>query len=397
MSDQSPATALFLTGAPDTELHGRFQRAGLSGEECETLLKGRGDCLVYLEHLKTDQTGYLTAECRKLDAGFACNHPGAPESVFLRLERSRLVTLAADMARNFPEAGGLSACLGRIATGCRAARWELPGLSLDLGGTPLVMGILNVTPDSFYDGSLHFEPQRALDFAESMLDAGADIIDVGGESTRPGAEPVDQQEETSRVLPVIRGILERHPRAVISIDTYKADVARRAVEAGARIINDIGAGRLDRAMLGTVAETGAAWVAMHMRGVPRTMQTETHYDDLFGELTGFFTERLAAAENAGIANDRIALDPGIGFGKSAEANYELISHLDIFHSLGCPLLAGPSRKSFLGGDTRGERLEGTLAAVTVAVLRGATVVRVHDVAETVRTVRAAARFRDVRS
>lgn len=397
MSDKNLATALPLAGAREEELHERFRRSGLSGEESAILLKCRGECLVYLDCLNPDQIRYFDAESRKLDAGFVCSRLGGLSSAFLRVQRNRLETLAADMARNHPESGRLAGSLSRIATGRRAARWELPGLSLDLGGTPLVMGILNVTPDSFYDGGRHFEPRRALDYAESMLDAGADIIDVGGESTRPGAEPVDRDEEAARVLPVIRGILERRPDAVISIDTYKADIARLAVEAGAKIVNDIGAGRLDSSMLGAVAETGAAWVAMHMRGVPRTMQADTHYDDLPGELTGFFAGRLEAAGKAGIAVERIALDPGIGFGKSAEANYKLISCLDIFHSLGCPLLVGPSRKSFLGGESREARLEGTLAATTVAVLRGASVVRVHDVAATVRTVRAATMFRDVRS
>ncbi len=397
MSDKNIATALPLTGARANELHERFERAGLSDEDSAILLKYRGESLVYLECLEPDEAVYLKAESRKLGGEFLCGCRSGFSGAFLRIGKSRLEALAAEMARKYPESGRLAACLKRIATGWRAPRWELPGMSLDLGGTPLVMGILNVTPDSFYDGGRHFEPRQAIDYAESMLDDGADIIDVGGESSRPGAEPVEVGEEAARVLPVISGILERRPRAVISIDTYKADVARLAVEAGAKIVNDIGAGRLDRSMLGTVAETGAAWVAMHMRGVPRNMQADTHYDDLPGELTGFFSERLAAAESAGLTIDRIALDPGIGFGKSAGANYDLISSLDIFHSLGCPILVGPSRKSFLGGESREARLEGTLAAVTVAVLRGAAVLRVHDVAETVRTVRAATRFRDVSS
>ncbi|MCE5269861.1 dihydropteroate synthase [bacterium] len=275
-------------------------------------------------------------------------------------------------------------------------RWELPGASLDLGGVPLVMGILNVTPDSFYDGGRHFPPEAALAHATAMLEAGADIIDVGGESTRPGAAPVEDDEEAARVVPVIRAILERHPRAVLSVDTYKAAVARRAVEAGAKIVNDVGAGLLDPQMLPALAETGAAWVAMHMRGTPRTMQTDTHYGDLLGEIGEFFAGRLEAAERAGVPRGRVVLDPGIGFGKSAEDNYRLILGLERFRSLGCPLLVGPSRKSFLGGDDREKRLEGTLAAVTVAVLNGAAVLRVHDVAQAVRTVQIAARFRDCR-
>jgi len=274
--------------------------------------------------------------------------------------------------------------------------WELPGLSLNLGGVPLVMGILNVTPDSFYDGGRHFSPETAVNHATAMLESGADIIDVGGESTRPGAAPVNEEQEAARVVPVIRAILERHPAAVLSVDTYKASVARRAVEAGAKIVNDVGAGRLDPRMLPVLADTGAAWVAMHMRGTPRTMQTDTHYDDLLGEIGAFFAERLAAAEQAGIPRGRIVLDPGIGFGKSAEDNYRLILCLGEFRTLGCQLLVGPSRKSFLGGEDREKRLEGTLAAVTVAVLNGAAVLRVHDVAPTVRTVQIAARFRDCR-
>jgi dihydropteroate synthase len=272
-------------------------------------------------------------------------------------------------------------------------RWILEGngLRLELGRRTLVMGVLNVTPDSFSDGGAFLSPERALAHAERMAAEGADLIDIGGESTRPGADPVPVREELQRVIPVI----ERVAKSVsipISIDTSKAEVARQALLAGASMINDITALRGDPGMAGVAAATGAPVVLMHMRGDPRTMQARPSYHSLIDDIGRFFGDRLAALEKAGIRTERVILDPGLGFGKTVEHNLEIIRSLDRFSRFGRPLLVGPSRKSFVGKVLElpvAERLEGTAAAVTAAVLNGAAVVRVHDVREMVRVVRMA--------
>lgn len=243
----------------------------------------------------------------------------------------------------------------------------------------LLMGVLNVTPDSFSDGGLHASPRQAVDRARAMIDEGADIIDVGGESTRPGAQPVSEADEIGRVLPVLDALAAR-TSVPLSIDTRKAGVARRCVEAGAAVVNDVG-GLRDPAMLEVAAGTGASAVLMHMRGTPRTMQRDTAYGDVVGEVAAFLRERVEAARQAGVSE--IAVDPGLGFGKSARQCFEVLARLREIAGLGCPVLIGPSRKSFLGSlPSRlptGERLEGTLAAVAAGVMNGARIVRVHDV------------------
>jgi dihydropteroate synthase len=260
--------------------------------------------------------------------------------------------------------------------------------------------VLNVTPDSFSDGGRYLRLDRALAHAERMAEAGADLIDIGGESTRPGAPPVPLDEELRRVIPVIERVAARC-RLPISIDTSKAEVARRAIEAGAAMINDVTALLGDPAMAGVAAQAGVPVVLMHMRGTPRTMQRRPRYRALMDELLRFFRERIAAAVAAGIDRRRILIDPGIGFGKTLAHNLEILQRLDRLARLGRPILVGPSRKSFLGkltgqpighspgGQFDDRRLEGTAAAVTAAVLHGAHVVRVHDVAEMVRVVRVA--------
>jgi len=257
------------------------------------------------------------------------------------------------------------------------------------------MGVLNVTPDSFSDGGRYLRPDRALAHAQRMAEAGADLIDIGGESTRPGAPPVPLDEELRRVIPVIEKVAARC-RLPISIDTSKAEVARRAIGAGAAMINDVTALRGDPAMAGVAARAGVPVVLMHMRGAPATMQRRPRYRALMDDLARFFRERIAAAVAAGVDRRRIILDPGLGFGKTAAHNLEILRRLELLVRLGRPLLVGPSRKSFLGklldrpsGQSDHRRLEGTAAAVTAAVLHGAHVVRVHDVAEMVRVVRVA--------
>ena len=248
---------------------------------------------------------------------------------------------------------------------------------------PLVMGVLNITPDSFADHGRYFDHDAALAQARALVAAGTDLLDIGGESTRPFADPVSLEEELRRVLPVIE-ILAAELAVPISIDTYKAPVARAALEAGATLINDISALRFDPDMAPLAAAYQAPVVLMHMQGNPRDMQVRPHYDDLLGEIRDFFRERLHFAGSQGLTPDLLILDPGIGFGKTSQHNLEILNHLDVFVELGCPLLVGPSRKAFIGhltGQPAGEERDiGTLAALAVAVWRGARIVRTHNVA-----------------
>ena len=250
----------------------------------------------------------------------------------------------------------------------------------------LVMGILNVTPDSFSDGGAFTDLERAVTHARAMAAAGADIIDIGGESTRPGAVAVSAEEELRRVVPVI----ERLGGLTVSVDTRKAVVAERALAAGARIVNDVSALRFDARMVEIVRDSGAGVVLMHMQGTPETMQMEPRYDDVVAEVRDYLAERVAFAESSGIKKMQIAVDPGIGFGKTVEHNLALLSGLEEFVALGCPVLVGASRKAFIGkllGRESRERLAGSVAVAAWSVAQGARIVRVHDVAETVDAVR----------
>lgn len=251
-------------------------------------------------------------------------------------------------------------------------------LSLD---RPLIMGIVNVTPDSFSDGGLHLDPSAAIEGGRSLVAAGADLVDVGGESTRPGAAPVDAGVELSRVLPVVRGLVKSG--IVVSVDTAKAEVAAACLSEGAAVINDVTAGA-DPRMWETVAGHGAGYVAMHMRGTPRTMQVDPHYDDVVAEVASFLVTQSEAATAAGVDPAGIVIDPGIGFGKTAQHNLELLRRLPELVATGYPVLIGASRKAFLGVVTGVEdpsRRDVPTAAVTaLAVAWGAAGVRVHDVA-----------------
>jgi dihydropteroate synthase len=265
-----------------------------------------------------------------------------------------------------------------------------PGGELLLSRRVHVMGILNVTPDSFSDGGKWRETEAAFRRGLEMIDEGADVIDVGGESTRPGSDYVEADEEIRRVVPVIERLCREKPGVVVSVDTRKAPVARPALDAGARIVNDVSALRDDPALGGLAAERGAPVILMHMKGTPRNMQKDPQYDDLLGEVRAFFEDALARAEAAGIPRSRTILDPGIGFGKRLEDNLALLNRLDEFASLGRPVLVGASRKSFIGATLDlpvEERLEGTLAATALAVARGARIIRAHDVKANVRVVR----------
>ena len=250
-----------------------------------------------------------------------------------------------------------------------------------MGPDPVLMGILNVTPDSFSDGGEFFDPERAVARAQTMLGEGAQVVDVGGESTRPGSDPVSPEEELCRVLPVIQGILAARPDAVVSLDTYRASTAAAALDTGARLINDVTA-LSDPRMADLVAERGCPVILMHMLGEPKTMQKDPRYEDVVREVRDFLAHRAERAIRAGVTEENIVLDPGIGFGKTVEHNLALLNRLDALVALGFPVLVGASRKSFLGkvsGREPESRLFGTIATNVLAYERGATIFRVHDV------------------
>lgn len=252
------------------------------------------------------------------------------------------------------------------------------------------MGVVNVTPDSFSDGGDFLRPERAVEHGIRLAEQGADILDIGGESTRPGSDPVSVEEETRRVVPVIQGLRAALPEMLLSVDTSKAPVAAQAIRHGADIVNDVTAGLGDAEMFSTVAGTRAAIILMHMQGTPRSMQKNPEYGDVVSEVRSFLNTRLRAAIDAGISQDRIALDPGIGFGKTLEHNLSLLAGLRSFHQLGCPLVLGVSRKRWIGdltGKPVHQRLAGSLAGAAACVERGAQILRVHDVAETADVVR----------
>jgi dihydropteroate synthase len=280
-------------------------------------------------------------------------------------------------------------------------RWRLRNRELELGPRTLVMGILNVTPDSFSDGGRFLSRDHAVGHALQMLDEGADIIDIGGESTRPGVRVgeagVPAGEELGRIVPVIEDVLRERPAAIISVDTYKAEVARIAIGAGAEIVNDVSALRWDAVMAATLADLCCGVVLMHTRGRPEEWRALAPSPDIVAEVKNDLRVWAEAAVSAGIAHDRLVLDPGFGFGKRFTENYPLLARFSEFHALGFPLLSGTSRKSFIGRTLASEgedapaeeRLYGTLAAVVASVLQGAHVVRVHDVRPAVEAVKVA--------
>jgi dihydropteroate synthase len=270
-------------------------------------------------------------------------------------------------------------------------KWKIAGEVFDLSTTGWIMGVLNVTPDSFSDGERFFQAPQALAQARKMMAAGANIIDIGGESTRPGAEPVDAVEEKRRVIPVIK---ELAGEALISIDTSKADVAAAALDAGAKIVNDVTGGRGDEAMWPLLAERGAGFIIMHMQGTPRTMQRAPFYHDVVAEVADFFRQQYACALKFGVDPMTLAFDPGIGFGKTLAHNLSLLKNLPRLHVHGRPLVIGVSRKSFLGkisghNGSIHHRLLPTVAFTSLLRMNGADVLRVHDVEENVEALRVA--------
>ncbi len=265
----------------------------------------------------------------------------------------------------------------------------LKNKTLDFSQRAYIMGVLNLTPDSFFDGRRFLEPEAAVQHAFRMEAEGADIIDLGGESTRPGAQAVPLKEEFKRVLPVLKRLSGRL-KVPISIDTYKSEVAERCIQCGAEMVNDISGLYFDPRMKEIVARHQVPVIVMHIKGTPRDMQKDPQYRDLIGEILSFFRESISQADAAGIPADKIIIDPGIGFGKSFAHNLDILKGLESFKVLGKPIMVGVSRKSFLGKILDlpvDERLEGSIAAALYAVLRGANIVRVHDVAATVKALR----------
>jgi dihydropteroate synthase len=278
-------------------------------------------------------------------------------------------------------------------TGLR--EWKVARRTLALGGRTLVMGVLNVTPDSFSDGGHFFDPEHALAHAGEMLADGADIIDIGGESTRPGGSHVTTEEELRRIVPIVERLRAQFPQALISVDTTKAEVARAVLNAGAEIINDISALRFDESVADEAARAGAGLVLMHSRGTPATLHSLPPVAHILPEVTQSLRRSIAIAGERGVTPAQMAIDPGIGFGKSQRQNLELLAKLNalVTEFAGFPLLVGTSRKSFIGrllGDAPPEqRLHGTMASLTAAILGGAHVIRVHDVRAAVETARVA--------
>jgi dihydropteroate synthase len=261
-----------------------------------------------------------------------------------------------------------------------------------LGRRTLVMGIVNVTPDSFSDGAMFASADDAVAHGARLVDEGADLVDVGGESTRPGSDPIEADEELLRVVPVIEGLVKARPGAPLSVDTRKPEVASAALDAGASVVNDIAGGR-NSALLETVSRTGAGVVLMHMLGEPKTMQDDPRYDDVVAEVHEFLRERIEAAVFAGIPEERICIDPGIGFGKTVDHNLALLRAVPALRMLGAAVMVGASRKGFIGTLTGvadpAARLEGSLAVAVLAAAHGADLVRVHDVEATVRALKVA--------
>jgi dihydropteroate synthase len=304
------------------------------------------------------------------DAGRVAARERVPAEAVEDRVAARTSALAADGA----------ACLARL----EAPRVPFAGQGMD---RPKIMGVINVTPDSFSDGGDRFDPGRAAEDGLAMAEAGADLVDVGGESTRPGADPVPVAEELRRTVPIVRRLAGLG--LTVSIDSRRAEVMAAALDAGARVVNDVTALAGDPDSL-AVAAGAEGVVLMHMQGEPRTMQRQPRYDDAALDIYDFLEARLAACEAAGIPRARVALDPGIGFGKSVAHNLEVLEQLALYHGLGCPLLLGVSRKSFIGKLSRGEpakeRLAGSLAAALAGLARGVQIVRVHDVAETAQAI-----------
>ena len=360
----------------------------LDGSDVRTLGRSHPSRVLVVEGLPSDEAARAAAIVTQ--SGGSATHRGSriawsadPQAQAALLDRLRREPALA----SFTDA--VSSALARWGEPARDLALPDGGV-LTLSERVHIMGIVNVTPDSFSDGGLFLDRDAAIDHGLRLAEDGADILDVGGESTRPGAEPVPPDEEIDRVVPVVEALAAKSD-VPVSVDTSKASVARRAFDAGAQIVNDVSAGRFDPELLPLAAERTAPVVLMHMLGDPRTMQRDPRYSDVVGEIASFLEERADTAVAAGVARERIVVDPGFGFGKTRAHNLVLLRRLRELRCLGFPILAGTSRKSFIGatlGDLPvEERLEGTAATVALSVANGASLVRVHDVREMTRVVR----------
>ena len=358
-------------------------------------ISGHGALAITLKGLPADQTAILVTYIRTAQIG-AGVHP-APissspreravdpaEDIVLTGTPDQLRRLSPLLTRDPRIPASLSQTIDSLLDNYLRSDYKIDcrGRVLDLGSRTHIMGILNVTPDSFSDGGLYADPARALDHAREMVSQGADIIDIGGESTRPGADPLTEEEETNRIIPVIER-LSTELMAPISVDTYKSSVAKKALQAGAGIVNDISGLGFSPDMAQVVADHGAAVVIMHIKGTPRDMQVNPVYHDVVGEIMDHLEESAGIALKAGIDRDRIMIDPGIGFGKTLEHNLAVLERLDEFRALGFPIVLGTSRKRFIGtvldiAEPK-DRIEGSAATVALGIQRGARIVRVHDV------------------
>ncbi len=354
-------------------------------------LASRQRCAVRLSAVDPDAAALLRQEAQALGVVVLDGLPGA-QGIAPRIvvaDDETLKRLGALLESRGEKSLGLA--IRNVLAAYHRREFVIPfadGERLDLDGTTRVMGILNVTPDSFSDGGTRSAPDLAIEAAARMAEDGADVIDVGGESTRPGAEEVPEDEECRRVLPAVEAI-KRELGVRVSVDTRKARVAKRAIEAGADMVNDVSA-LADPGMLRVIRDARVPVVVMHMRGTPRTMQQDTRYVDLLSSVVGFLRKTVEKAVAAGIADEKILVDPGLGFGKSADGNLRILRDLATLRSIGRPILVGASRKSFIGAALDlpvTERLEGSLAAAALAAWNGAHIVRAHDVRETRRVVR----------
>ena len=343
---------------------------------------------ILLERLNKEQVDALTQAAPHCGIALGVNSSDGRAKCVMSGSPASLREVAALLGKaGFPSLAHALSCTLAVYQR-RDFTLRLRGRAFDLSQKTLVMGILNVTPDSFSDGGRYLEHAAAVERGLAMVGEGADIIDVGGESTRPGAAPASPDEQMRRILPVVQALSQED--AVVSVDTSSAAVAREALDAGAAMVNDVTALRGDPDMASLVAQRGVPVALMHMAGAPMTMAVNPRYDDLMSEVTRFLRERVRCAVHAGIDEERTLVDPGIGFGKTAEHNLEILRRLAELRSIGRPILIGTSRKSFIGTALDlpvGERLFGTAATLALAVAAGASVVRVHDVREAVQVVR----------
>jgi dihydropteroate synthase len=360
-------------------------------------ISGRGALAITLNNLTSGQTAVLENIVRSSDYGagsdpapffFSSEHntaAGKSPAMVLTGNPGQLRRLFSLLAADHRIPSSLSQKVYSLLDNYLRSDYKIDcrGKVLDLGSRTHIMGILNVTPDSFSDGGRYADAEPALAHARDMAAAGADIIDIGGESTRPGAAPLAQEEELRRIIPLIER-LSAELTVPISVDTYKSSVAKKAIEAGAAIVNDISGLRFSPDMANVVADTGVAVVIMHIKGTPRDMQQNPVYDDVVGAVMAYLEEGIEIAVKAGVDREKILIDPGIGFGKTLEHNLIILNRLEEFRALGRPILLGPSRKKFIGTvlgiPVPEQRVDGTAAAVALGIERGARVLRVHDVA-----------------